>query len=92
MAGCSWAGTGGRPAWRSPVRDRHRAEAFEGADVGVGDQHRHRAPPVGDLDRLAMLDHPQQLAGTLADLADTDLFHVLRVHKIIPAVAVFAFP
>jgi hypothetical protein len=55
------------------------AEALDRATVRQWGEDGDRAPPIGDLDRLAGLHPPQQLARSLPELAHSHRSHVLVI-------------
>ncbi len=49
------------------------------AAFGRRRENRHPAPPVRDLNRFALFDASQDLAGSLSEFADADRHHVLLI-------------
>jgi hypothetical protein len=64
------------------------AEALDGAAVRQWGKDGDRAASVGDLDRLAGLDTPQQLARPLPELTHAYSSHVLVVAHGFPSVEI----
>jgi hypothetical protein len=64
------------------------AEALDGAAVRQWGKDGDRAAAVGDLDRLAGLDTPQQLASPLPELTYAYTSHVLVVAHGFPSVEI----
>jgi hypothetical protein len=55
------------------------AQAVERAAFRRRRENRHPAPSIRDLDRFALFDATQELAGPLPELSDTNGRHVLLI-------------
>src|SRR2546423_7151229 len=54
-------------------------QSLDGASLREGSQEGDGPTPVGDFNRLAPFHQPQQLAGSLPQLADSDPCHMLLI-------------
>jgi len=65
-------------------------QAVDRALIRQGREHRNRPPPVGDLDRLAGLNRPQQLTGPLTQFPNVS--HVSgRLERFVAGVSEFGW-
>lgn len=61
------------------------SQPLHGTAVGKGRQERHRPAPIGDLNRLTLLDKAKKLACSLPKRPYTDRSHKLLVaHQVLP--------